>query len=104
MGLPQMCLIHRAYPIQVTIFQMENDLGLVQWCKIFPLCSPHKGKVLPKQVPLTGFHPNPVLWLKISPLFVIQSQESTYCIQLPTAASISTADTMFALLALIVSA
>jgi len=57
MGLPLMCLIHRVYPIQVTIFQVENDLGLVQQRKIFPLCSPHKGKVLPKQAPLTGFHP-----------------------------------------------
>ena len=46
MGLPLMCLIHRVYPIQVTIFQMENDLGLVQWRKIFTLCSPQKGKVL----------------------------------------------------------
>ena len=25
MGLPLMCLIHRVYPIQDTIFQMEND-------------------------------------------------------------------------------
>ena len=28
-----MCLIHKAYPIQVTIFQMENAWGLVQFGK-----------------------------------------------------------------------
>ena len=29
----------------------------VQWCKIFPLCTLHKEKVLLRQADLTGFHP-----------------------------------------------
>jgi len=68
MELPLICLIHRVYPIQVTMFQMEK--GLVQRRKIFPLCSSHKGKVLRKQAPLTGFQPQFQTWREISPLCI----------------------------------
>ena len=65
-GLPQMCLIDRAYPIQVTASQIGN----IKWRKVIPLCSLHKEKVLRRQAPLTGFQPNHVLWHKIFPLCI----------------------------------
>ena len=61
LSYPLMHVIDRTYPIQVTALQ----IGKIKWCKIFPLCSLHKEKVLRRQAPLTGFHPNHVLWHKI---------------------------------------
>ena len=78
MGLPLMCIIHRAYPIQVTVFQIENAWGSVQWHKSFPLYICRQS--LSKQAPLTEFHPNPVLWCKFSPL-CIPTREKFYTIR-----------------------
>jgi len=61
-----MRLIYRAYPIQVTVLW----IGKIKRRQFFPLCSLHKDRVLCRQAPLTGFHPNHVLWHKILPLCI----------------------------------
>jgi len=40
LGLPLMCLIDRAYPMQVIALQ----IGKIKWRKIFPLCIHTRGK------------------------------------------------------------